>query len=322
MVTRMRPSSRRSWIASDRPTARIIGRPLREFLKAEVAGGIVLLGATVVALVWANVGPGETYQRLWTTTFTLRLGSLELSEDLRHWVNDGLMAIFFFVVGLEIKRELVRGELREPRKAVLPAIAALGGMVLPAAVYLALNAGRESARGWGIPMATDIAFALGVLALLGPRVPSSLKVFLLSVAIVDDIGAIVVIALFYSGGIDALPLGIALALLVIIMVLKRMRVWWIPVYVVLGTAVWLAVFESGVHATIAGVASGCWRPCTPWTRPARDIPASSTRRVTTTIPQGPGRSGPGNSTKRRPISTPLSRWRSAWSTRCTRGPAT
>lgn len=244
--------------------ARGIARPLAEFLQTEIAGGVVLLLATGVALIWANSAFSDAYEKLWKTELSLRVGGFGLSEDLRHWVNDGLMAIFFFVVGLEIKRELVRGELREARKAALPVVAALGGMVVPAIIYLALNGtGGQAGRGWGIPMATDIAFAVGVLALLGPRVPSSLKVFVLSLAIADDIGAITVIAVFYSDGIHLLPLGLAVGLLALVILLRSIRVWRIPVYVVLGVGVWLAVLESGVHATIAGVALGLLTPVNP-----------------------------------------------------------
>ncbi|MGH2747674.1 MAG: Na+/H+ antiporter NhaA [Actinomycetota bacterium] len=239
---------------------RYVARPLREFLDTEVAGGIVLLAATLLALLWVNSPLGDSYERLWTTELSLNLGNFELSEDLRNWVNDGLMAIFFFVVGLEIKRELVRGELRGARRATLPVIAAVGGMVVPALLYLSLNLGGPGSRGWGIPMATDIAFALGVLALVAPRSPHGLRTFLLSVAIVDDIGAIAVIAIFYSSGINLVSLGIAVGLLGFIYFLRSIRVWWVPIYVVLGAAVWLAVFESGVHATIAGVALGFLAP--------------------------------------------------------------
>jgi NhaA family Na+:H+ antiporter len=186
--------------------------------------------------------------------------------DLRHWINDGLMALFFFVVGLEIKRELVAGELRSPRTAALPAITALGGMVAPALVFLALNGGGPGERGWGIPMATDIAFAVGVLTLFGSRVPSGLKVLLLSVAIVDDIGAIIVIAIFYTGGLAWAPLAIAVGLLAVIGVLHRVGVVWWPVHVLLGLGVWLAVYASGVHATIAGVAVGLLMPTRPLVR--------------------------------------------------------
>jgi Na+:H+ antiporter, NhaA family len=190
-----------------------------------------------------------------------------LAEDLQHWVNDALMALFFLVVGLEIKRELTTGELREPTAAALPAIAALGGMLVPALLYLAINRSGEPARGWGIPMATDIAFALGVLALVGRGLPTALKSFLLALAIVDDIGAILVIAVFYSGSISLWPLLVAGGLLVFILVLQRLQVRWTAVYVLLGVGVWLATFKSGVHATIAGVALGLATPAVPFQRP-------------------------------------------------------
>jgi NhaA family Na+:H+ antiporter len=195
------------------------------------------------------------------------LGNWQLSEDLRHWVNDGLMALFFLVVGLEIKRELTTGELRQARAAALPAIAALGGMVVPALLYLALNPSGEAARGWGIPMATDIAFALGVLAIVGRGLPAALRSYLLALAIVDDIGAILVIAVFYSGSISWGPLLTAGALLALVLVLQRLRVRWTFVYVLVGIGLWLATFESGVHATIAGVALGLATPAVAFQRP-------------------------------------------------------
>src|SRR5262249_14474539 len=171
-------------------------------MHVEAAGGIVLAVATVVALVWANSPWQDSYHTLWHTELSIGIGQRVLTEDLQHWVNDGLMALFFFLVGLEIKREWVVGELRDRRAAVLPGLAALGGMVLPALIYVAVNAGTDPIEGWGIPMATDIAFALGVVALLGRRVPQPLKIFLLTLAIVDDIGAIVVIAVFYTNSIE------------------------------------------------------------------------------------------------------------------------
>ena len=232
----------------------------RSFLNTEAAGGIVLFATTVIALVWVNSPFQESYGSLWGTELRLPLGSLELAQDLRHWVNDGLMTVFFFVVALEIKRELVAGELNELRKAALPVFAALGGMIVPAAIYLAFNLGGPGERGWGIPMATDIAFAVGVLALLSKRVPSGLKVFVLSLAIADDIGAILVIALFYSSGLHLGWLAGAASVLMFIVALRRLRVSWAPIYVLLGAALWLATFESGIHATIAGVALGLATP--------------------------------------------------------------
>ncbi len=236
---------------------------LQRFLRTEAAGGVALVLATVVALAWANSAWGDRYESFWHTAVDLRTGNLGFSEDLRHLVNEGLMALFFFVVGLEIKRELVTGELRAWRTAALPAIAAVGGMVVPALVYLAVNAGGPGSRGWGIPMATDIAFAIGVVALLGSRVPSSLKLFLLTLAIVDDIGAIVVIAAFYSGGVSFQALLVAAALVVVMAGLRAAGVVWLPAYVVLGVGVWLAFYESGVHATIAGALLGLLAPARP-----------------------------------------------------------
>jgi Na+:H+ antiporter, NhaA family len=258
-----------TWIASDRPLARLIARPLAEFLRVEAAGGILLLLAAVAALVWANSPWQQSYDDLWTTEATLRVGTFAVTEDLRHWVNDGLMALFFFVVGLEIKRELVVGDLRSMRDASLPAIAALGGMAVPAMLYTALNGGGEGSAGWGVPMATDIAFAVGVLALLGDRVPAPAKLLLLALAIVDDIGAIVVIAIFYNHDLALGWLGAAVAGLAAIVILRRLRVWYQPLYVVAGIGMWWCTFQSGVHATLAGVAMGLVTPARPLLAPAQ-----------------------------------------------------
>jgi NhaA family Na+:H+ antiporter len=223
---------------------------VREFLADEVAGGIVLLVAAAIALAWASSPWSSVYVDLWHTELTVG----PVTEDLRHWVNDLLMALFFFVVGIEIKREVLIGDLRNPRQAALPALAALGGMVVPAGLYLLVNAAGPGARGWGIPMATDIAFALGLLALLGSRIPASLKLFLLALAIVDDLGAIAVIALFYSDSIGPGWLAAAGGALLAIHLLWRAGIRSVPAHVVLALATWWFVFESGVHATIAGVA--------------------------------------------------------------------
>ena len=243
----------------------VVLRPLVDFLHTEAAGGVVLLAATVVALVWANSPFQDSYTSFWHTHLSISLGTHTLDLDLQEWVNDGLMAIFFFVVGLEIKRELVEGELREPRRAAMPAIAALGGMVVPALIYVAINVGGDGAAGWGIPMATDIAMAVGVLSLIGSRVAPSLKLFLLALAIVDDIGAILVIALFYSDDIRLDALAVAAGIVVVVGLARRIGVRPIPVYVLLGIGLWLALHESGLHATLVGVILGLMAP----TRPIR-----------------------------------------------------
>jgi NhaA family Na+:H+ antiporter len=242
-------------------------RPLQSFLEAEASSAILLLLAATIALVWANSPWRESYRALWETVVTISVGDHAITGDLRHWVNDGLMSLFFLVVGLEIKRELVTGELRDRRAAAVPVIAAVGGMILPALIYLALNPSGVEARGWGVPMATDIAFALGVLTLAARSAPAGLKPFLLTLAIVDDIGAIIVIALFYSEGISAAPLAVAVGLVVLMVVLQRFDVRATLVYVGLGFGVWLALSESGVHPTIAGVVLGLITPAEPFQRP-------------------------------------------------------
>jgi NhaA family Na+:H+ antiporter len=238
-------------------------RALQRFLATESSGGAVLLLFTVVALVWANSPWRESYTTVWETELSFRLGDMVRSEDLRHLVNEALMAVFFFVVGLEIKQELVAGQLRRWQTAALPVVAAMGGMLVPALIFAIVNLGDQGTRGWAIPMATDIAFALGVLVLVGRRLPSSLKVFLLTLAIADDVGAIVVIAVFYSAGIRWAPLLIAAGLLVVVGALRRMHALWMPLYLVLGIAVWAAFYESGVHATLAGVALALLAPARP-----------------------------------------------------------
>ena len=236
---------------------------LREYLRDEAAGGVVLMVAAVVALVWANSPWRAAYAALWETPLAIQLGRFGIGADLRHWVNDGLMTLFFLVVGLEIKRELVDGELRTWRRAALPVVAAAGGMAVPALIYAAGNAGGPGAPGWGVPMATDIAFALGVLALLGSRVPAALKVFLLTLAVVDDLGSIAVVALFYSRGVEPAALALAAGLLVLVAVLVRAGVWWLPLHIGLGIAVWLAMWHSGVSPALAGVAMGLLTPARP-----------------------------------------------------------
>jgi len=233
-----------------------------EFVSLEAASGVVLLLATVAALLWANLASG-TYVDWWHRELTIGIGDLAITEDLAHWVNDGLMTVFFFVVGLEIKRELVHGELRDPRAAALPAMAAVGGMVVPALFYVAVNLGGGNLDGWAVPMATDIAFAVGVLAILGSRVPAPLKLFMLTLAIVDDVGAIIVIALFYSKGIDLGWLFAAAGALLFVHLMSRFGANRVLMYVVPALLVWVCVFESGVHATLAGVVLGLMTPASP-----------------------------------------------------------
>ncbi len=248
---------------SDRALARLVARPVREFLRVEYASSVLLLAAAVIALVWANSPWSSTYEELWETHIVLDLGVLQIEESLQYWVNDALMVFFFFVVGLEIKYELVHGDLRDPRSAALPIVAAIGGMAAPAAIYALIVGGGEGSSGWGIPMATDIAFAVGVLGLLGRRIPAPARLFLLTLAVVDDIGAIVVIALFYTADLDLAWLVVAVALLLVMVLMRRLQIWALPAYIVVGALVWLATLESGVHATLAGVASGLLTPARP-----------------------------------------------------------
>ncbi|HUF59739.1 MAG TPA: Na+/H+ antiporter NhaA [Actinomycetota bacterium] len=263
-------------------------RPLQEFLSTSTASGIMLLFAALMALAWANSPWGDAYERLWRTPAELQLGSWVIGHDLRHWVNDGLMTLFFLVVGLEIKREFQTGELQDRRAAALPVVAAIGGMIVPALIYLALNAGGEGTAGWGIPMATDIAFALGVLVLAARHAPSGLKPFILTLAIVDDIGAIIVIALFYASGVSILSLAAAAALCLLMLALRRVGVKATPVFLGLGALVWLATYESGVHPAIAGVVLGLMAPAESYQRPhAVSAEARRTADLTMDDPEPP-----------------------------------
>jgi Na+:H+ antiporter, NhaA family len=236
-----------------RPIRERFLRPIADFARAEASSGGLLMVCAIVALVWANSPWAAHYTALWQTQLTLGFGDARSEMSLLHWVNDGLMALFFLYVGLEIKREILIGELSSKRRAALPIFAALGGMIVPALIYAALNAGRPGARGWGVPMATDIAFALGVLALLGNRVPFALKVFLAAVAIVDDLGAVLVIATFYTSQIATSPLLVALAIVVVLLVLNSWGVRSPIAYLLLGVGLWVCFLQSGIHATIAGV---------------------------------------------------------------------
>ena len=234
------------------PIERILA-PFSAFSRTSAAGGILLMAAAMIALAWANSPFAASYDELWNTELTIGVGGLSQSESLRHWINDALMAVFFLVVGLEIKRELLVGELASRRQATLPIASAVGGAVVPAALFLALAGNGDALRGWAVPMATDIAFALGVLALLGSRVPVGLRVFLTALAIADDLLAVVVIALFYSGELSLPALGAAGVALAALVLANRLGVRRPLVYGVLGIALWAAVFASGVHGTVAGV---------------------------------------------------------------------
>lgn len=234
----------------------------QDFFRTEASGGILLLVCAVIALIWANSPFGASYFALWDTVVTVGAGGFVLSKPLLLWINDGLMAIFFFLIGLEIKREVLAGELASPKKAAFAVAAAIGGMVVPALLYVAFNAGLPSISGWGIPMATDIAFALGVLALLGSRVPTVLKIFLTALAIVDDLGAVLVIAFFYTAELSLPALAVAGVFLTLLVIVNRLGIQRTLVYVLLGLGLWVAVLKSGVHATIAGVALALTIPAT------------------------------------------------------------
>jgi Na+:H+ antiporter, NhaA family len=241
---------------AERVASRLIGRvlrPFQRFAQAESSSGVLLLACAAAAVAWANSPWAAAYFRLWEWEATLGGAGFGLTLPLLHWINDGLMAVFFLVVGLEIKREMLVGELSTRRSAALPVAGAFGGMVVPALVFVALNAGGPGARGWGIPMATDIAFALGVATLLGPRVPPGLKIFLAALAIADDIGAVLVIAVFYTAELSLTALGAAALVLLALVALNRAHVRHPAPYALLGVGLWLALHVSGVHATIAGV---------------------------------------------------------------------
>ena len=234
---------------------------IRNFLKMESAGGIVLMAAAVLAIIAANTGAAELYSYFIETPVEVRVGALQIAKPLILWVNDGLMAIFFFLVGLELKREFLEGELSRPANVLLPVVGAIGGMAVPVAVYLIVNQDDPAGfNGWAIPAATDIAFALGILSLLGSRVPVSLKVFLVSLAIFDDLGAIVIIAIFYSGDLSSTAMIVVAACLVALTTMNRRNVMSVSSYIFVGVIMWIAVLKSGVHATLAGVALAAFIP--------------------------------------------------------------
>ncbi len=256
-----------SGIAGDRhrpvPHRRFVS-PVQDVINTEGAGGIVLVAAAVVAIVWANSPWSDVYHDLLESPLVVDLGIIRVDEPFHFWVNDVAMVVFFFLVGMEIKREMVVGELRTFRRVVAPLLAALGGMLVPIGLFLLLAQGDEASAGWGVPMATDIAFALGVVALLGPRVPVQLKVLLLAAAIFDDLGAVLVITVFYTEVVEIVPLLIGVGLLGLVPVLTRIGVRPNTIYMLLGIAAWAAVLESGVHPTVVGVALGLMTPWRSW----------------------------------------------------------
>ncbi|AUX42538.1 sodium:proton antiporter [Sorangium cellulosum] len=252
-----------TWAPARRIAERVLG-PLDRFLHVEAASGLVLLVASVIALAWANSPWGDVYEHLWHTPVTVGVGALVFTQPVHFWINEGPMTIFFFVVGLEIRREIHEGELSDLRRATLPIAAAIGGMVAPALLYLSLNPSAVSRHGWGVPTATDIAFAVGVLALLGKRVPPALRVLLLALAIIDDIGAIIVIALFYSSGVAWSGLLVAAGAALGVVMLQRFGVRQAAAYVVPGGVLWWGMLRAGVHPTIAGVVIGLMTPARSW----------------------------------------------------------
>ncbi len=251
------------WVPAQRAMARLVS-PLQRFLAIEAASGLLLMAATAIALVWANSPWRDSYHHLWEAPIGFQVAGWSFVRPLHFWVNDGLMTIFFFVVGLEIRREAYEGELADLRRAALPIAAALGGMLIPAAVYAALNVGRAGSSGWAIPMATDIAFAVGVLTLFGSRVPGSLRVLLLALAVIDDIGAIIVIAIFYNQGGTLDGLLVATTALVVVVGLRTAGVRAPLLYVIPGAALWAGLYGAGVHPTVAGVILGLLAPVRPW----------------------------------------------------------
>ena len=260
--------SENTWLGSNRRLAKTIGRPVMRFLGIEASSGILLVFAALVALIWANSPWSDSYNEFWGTEVNISLGdSISLEHHghpltLGQFVKDVLMVLFFFVVGLEIKREMITGHLKKFRDALLPMIAAVGGMVVPAFIFYVFNSSGEVSDGWGIPMATDIAFAIGVVSLLGKRVPSAMKIFLLTLAIVDDIGGILVIAFFYTEELASEWLIVAAISVFGVIIFKKLNVIYTPAYIALGVILWYSLFESGVHSTIAGVIMGLLAPAT------------------------------------------------------------
>src|ERR1700761_7090577 len=232
--------------------ARNLAAPVRSFLSTEEGGAIVMLGAAIAALVWANAPGWHSYESVWTTNLSIRIGSMGIATDLRHWVNQGLMTLFFLVVGLEAKRQLDLGELRERRRLAIPVVAALGGVTVPILIYLAFNAGRSGAHDWGAAMSSDTAFALGIVALVTPRTATRIRVFLLTLAVVDDLAALVVIATVYSSHVSVVALAIAIALFGVLIALRYAPWGRAPISVGVAVAIWVAVLKSGIDPVISG----------------------------------------------------------------------
>ena len=251
-----------------------VSTPFEEFLHAQTTTGLILIVMTIIALLLANTSLYETYAHFFHMNIDFNVGSWALSHSLHHWINDGLMAIFFFLIGLEIKREITAGELSNLKVAILPILAAIGGMVFPALIYTSLNYGTAGSAGWGIPMATDIAFAISALVLLGKRVPTALVTFLVALAIVDDLGAVIVIALFYTDTINMMALGLAGLMFAVMLAFNRFGIHMILPYFVVGLLMWFFMLESGVHATIAGVLAALAIPSTP-----KRVPSTLTKKA-------------------------------------------
>ena len=290
--------------------ARSLQTPLREFLRTETGSAAVLLAAAVVALVWANVDIAS-YERVWSTDLTVRLGHWSISQDLRHWINGGLMTFFFFVVGLEARRELDLGELRERRRFVLPVLAGLAGVVVPVALYLAFNAGRPSAHGWGVAMSTDTAFALGMLALVGPRFPDRLRAFMLTVVVTDDLAGLVVIATAYTSHLHMRAFFVALAFFAVVYAIHRARIRRGLVYLTLGIGAWIALYESGIDPVRLRAASSS-------VRPTSSAASASSRRGSSPARHRPA--WPGRSLRTSASSSSTTRGRATSSCRSSRSP--
>ena len=264
------------WSRSDRAFPRTVVRPLQEFLRSSTASALPLFCAAVVALAWANSPWWRTYERLWATTLTVGVGRWAINEDLRFWVGEGLMTFFFLLAGLEIKRELVTGELRDRRAAIVPVAAAVGGMVVPAVIYLVATSGTPAADGWGMAMPTDLAFALAIVVIAIRSAPPGIRPFLLTLAIADDLLTIVVVAVFYAGSVSWLPLALAVVSVAAMIACERAHVRHLLVYLVLGALTWLFAYHAGVHPALVGAVLGLLAPAVPFQRPA-DVSAAAHR---------------------------------------------